>query len=108
MGKLTKKQRGFIKDYKDTGNATESARRNYDVKNDNVAKSLGSENLAKPDIQRELSRMAEEAVSRIEVLSKKAKKEEVRLRANVDLADRGGLKAIERFEGDINFSWEKE
>ena len=47
---LTKKQKGFVKDYVKTENATESAERNYDVKNRNVANNIGAENLAKPSV----------------------------------------------------------
>lgn len=50
MDDLTKKQKGFVKDYIETGNATESAERNYDVANRNVANNIGAENLAKPSI----------------------------------------------------------
>lgn len=49
--KLTKKQRGFVKDYIKTENATEAAARNYRVANRNVANNIGAENLAKPSIR---------------------------------------------------------
>lgn len=49
--KLTKKQRGFVKDYIATESATEAAARNYKVKDRIVAKAVGSENLTKPYIQ---------------------------------------------------------
>lgn len=48
--KLTKKQRGFVNDYADTGNATIAVKENYDVSDDNTAASIGSENLTKPKI----------------------------------------------------------
>lgn len=48
--KLSKKQKGFIKDYIETGNATEAAMRNYNVKDRLIARVVGSENLAKPYI----------------------------------------------------------
>lgn len=48
--RLTKKQKGFIKDYIETGNGTEAAMRNYNLKDRIVAKSVASENLAKPYI----------------------------------------------------------
>lgn len=56
---LTKKQKGFVKDYIKTGNATESAMRNYDVKNRNVANNIGAENLAKPSIENEIKSIAD-------------------------------------------------
>lgn len=49
--KLTKKQRGFVKDYLETGNATQAVLKNYNVKDRIVAKSVGSENLSKPYIR---------------------------------------------------------
>ena len=51
---LTKKQRGFVNDYADTGNATQAALKNYDVKDAHVAQAVGSENLSKPIIQEAL------------------------------------------------------
>lgn len=59
MDKLTKKQQGFVKDYIETGNATEAAERNYDVKNRNVANAIGAENLAKPSIEKVIIAFAE-------------------------------------------------
>lgn len=59
MDKLTKKQQGFVEDYLETGNATEAAERNYDVKNRNVANNIGAENLAKPSIRVVIDTLAE-------------------------------------------------
>jgi len=47
--KLTKKQRKWIKVYRQTLNATEAAMQAYDCKNRDVAKQIGSENIAKLD-----------------------------------------------------------
>lgn len=55
---LTKKQKGFIKDFIKTGNATESALNNYDIESDdpiNVAGNIGCTNIRKPKIKAELS-----------------------------------------------------
>lgn len=54
--KMSKKQKGFVKDFIETGNATQAALLNYDVKDgkvpkERVAESIGSENLSKPIIQ---------------------------------------------------------
>jgi hypothetical protein len=46
---LTIKQRKWIRLYIDTGNATEAAMQVYDCKDRDVARSIGSENLAKLD-----------------------------------------------------------
>lgn len=48
--KLTMKQKAFVKDVIETQNPTEAVRRNYDVDNDNVATTIASENMRKPDI----------------------------------------------------------
>lgn len=53
---MSKKQKGFVKDFIETGNATQAALLNYDVKDgkvpkERVAESIGSENLSKPIIQ---------------------------------------------------------
>lgn len=52
--KLTKKQRGFIKDYVQTGNGTQSALKNYDTDDYKTAGVIAVENLAKPRILAEL------------------------------------------------------
>ncbi len=54
MVKLTKKERGFVKDYIATGNGTEAALNNYDIQSkdpENVAAVIAHENLTKPKIQ---------------------------------------------------------
>ena len=48
---LTRKQSAFVANYVETGNATEAAFAAYDTSRD-VARSIGSENLTKPDIRR--------------------------------------------------------
>lgn len=50
MDKLTRKQQGFVKDYIETGNGTQSVMNNYDVKDETVASSISTENLRKPYI----------------------------------------------------------
>lgn len=54
---LTKKQRGFVNDYADTGNGTQAALANYDTESERVAEAIGSENLSKPIIVDELKKM---------------------------------------------------
>ena len=48
--KLTKKQRGFIKDYLATGNGTQAALANYDTDDYKTASVIAAENLDKPSI----------------------------------------------------------
>lgn len=50
LPKLTKKQRGFVKDYALEGNGTKAVLNNYNVTDPIVAKSIASENLTKPYI----------------------------------------------------------
>lgn len=53
LPKLTKKQRGFVKDYAETENGTQAALKNYDIESsnpENVAKAIATENLTKPAI----------------------------------------------------------
>ncbi len=52
---LTKKEKGFVKDYAKTGNGTQAALKNYDVVKPHTAASIASENLTKPDIQRAIA-----------------------------------------------------
>ena len=58
--RLTLKQLKFIQIYIETGNATKAAMTAYRCKNENVAKSLGSENLTKPDIACEIDKCRKE------------------------------------------------
>lgn len=50
LRKLTKKREGFVRDYVETGSATEAAARNYPVKNRRNATVVGSELLTFPDV----------------------------------------------------------
>ena len=52
---LTKKQKGFVRDYVKTGNGTQSALKHYDTKNENVARSIASENLTKPAVAKAIA-----------------------------------------------------
>lgn len=55
--KLTKKQRGFIRDYVLTENGVQSALKNYDVQDYKTASVIASENLDKPYIADEINRV---------------------------------------------------
>ena len=48
--KLTKKQRGFVKDYVETGNGTLAVKENYAPTTDETARAIAHENLTKPHI----------------------------------------------------------
>ncbi len=49
--RLSKKQKGFIKDYVETGNGTKAALENYDTKDYKTASVIAAENLEKPSIR---------------------------------------------------------
>ena len=100
--KLTSKQKGFADDIIDGHSATKAALKNYDVVDYGTAGVIAHENLRKPNIREYIEGLAPGAISRIEKLSKTAKNEQVRLSANKDLADRAGLKAVEK--SDVNVS----
>lgn len=64
--RLSKKRRGFAKDFALTGNATEAAVRNFDVKDRDVARRVGSELLTFPDVIAEVERHEETLKSALE------------------------------------------
>lgn len=63
---LTKKQRGFVKDYIKNGNGTQAAINNYNTTDENTAAVIASENLIKPKIQNAiLEALPDELLSQI-------------------------------------------
>ena len=48
---LTKKQKGFVKDYLETGNGVQAALNNYDTDDYNTAAVIAHENLKKPNVK---------------------------------------------------------
>ena len=99
---LTKKQKGFADNIVDGDNATVAALKNYDTDKGETAASIGSQNLTKLNIRDYIEGLGKGAISRIEKLSRTAKNEQVKLSANKDIADRAGLKAVEKT--DLNIS----
>ena len=65
MKRLSKKQKGFVKDYVATGEGTRSALKNYDLdknaavnsKDYKIASAISTENLEKPTIQKAIADM---------------------------------------------------
>ena len=94
--RLSPKQKGFVRDYLETGNATEAAVRNYNAKDRDTASSIGAENLGKPQIQALIDSFASRAASNIQKLADNAENESVKLNANKDMLDRSGFKPIDR------------
>lgn len=103
MNKLRPKQKKFVDAYLETGNGTEAViRANYTVKDRNVASSIASENLRKPDIIGYLRSHASGAASRIVQMSIDAENEAVKFNANRDILDRSGFQAPEKDEKSNN------
>lgn len=72
--RLSKKREGFVKDFVETGNATEAAVRNFNVKDRKVAQAVGSEVLSSPIVQEAVEARKEtlrEALERKGVTSEK-------------------------------------
>lgn len=82
---LTKKQRGFVEDYIETGNGVRAAMNNYDTEDYNTANVIAVENLQKPTIRKELdnagftSENAKKVVQ--EILNKEYAEDRDRLKA---------------------------
>lgn len=96
--KLTKKEKGFVKDYIDSGNGTTAVLNNYDTDDYDVASSMASQNLRKLKIQEAISKHAEPAESMIFHLSQNAQGEMVRLNASKDIMDRAGHMPVQKSE----------
>jgi phage terminase small subunit len=95
---LTKKQKGFVKDYIETGVGITAVKNNYDVSDDNTAYVMASENLSKPKIREAIDRHAKDAVAMIYTLSQHSKQDVVKLNASKDILDRAGFKPVEKTE----------
>ena len=54
--RLSKKQKGFAKDFAQTGNGTQSALKNYDTTDPKTASVMAVENLAKPSVIAEIEK----------------------------------------------------
>lgn len=99
MEKLTKKQKGFVKDYLNTGNGQESALRHYDIEGKDkeaIARSIASQNLTKLNIREAIESHAPAAQAMIYKLSQEGEAEVIRLNASRDIMDRAGFKPIDK------------
>jgi|SRR3990167_2773278 len=91
---LTKKQRGFVKDFIKTGNATKAALNNYDIESENkenVAGNIGYENVRNPKIQESikpaLQRYQKELTAILDAMELKDKNSE-EYRTLIDASDK--------------------
>jgi len=97
--KLTKKQKGFARDYLETGNGTIAALNNYDIEGKNpekIASAIAVENLGKPSVKAYLESKAEKAAEFVYTLAESAENEGVRLGASKDILDRAGFKPVDK------------
>ena len=95
--KLTPKLKRFADAYLENGNATQSVvDAKYDVKNRNVARNMGTVNLAKPSVQAYLEDKAEHASEIVYEIAQFGESDIVRLNASKDILDRAGYKAVEK------------
>lgn len=94
--RLSKKQKGFVKDFIESGNGTQAALKNYDTKDYMTAAVIATENLKKPNIRELIEGYAERATKNIQNLADNAENETVKLNANKDQLDRAGYKPIEK------------
>ena len=97
MKGLTRKQKGFVKDYAQSGNGTQAALNNYDVEDgklpkERVAAAIASENLTKPNIIKAIADMLPDeliAEKHLALLNKVDEKGEIdvqAVKAGVDMA----------------------
>lgn len=74
MRRLTKKQKGFVKDYVRTGIGSLAVKENYNVANDETARVMASQNLTKPNVQKAIADMLPDdllAERHLELLNKR-------------------------------------
>jgi phage terminase small subunit len=109
MDNLSKKQKGFVKDYIETGNGTQSALNNYDTDNYNSANQIAIENLQKPTIIAAIQSLAERIDDETLVLKHKqflnSDKEEIGIKA-LDMGYK--LKGSYAAEKNINININQE
>ena len=78
MVKLTKKERGFVKDYIRTENGTQSVLNNYDTDDENTAGVIAHENLRKPKIQKAIQEaLPDELLAKVHLEGLDAKRDDI-------------------------------
>jgi hypothetical protein len=60
MNRLSKKEKGFVRDIVKGKTQTQAALNNYDTNSENVAGVIGSENIRKPKIQKAIKSIADQ------------------------------------------------
>ena len=101
---LTIKQRKFIDEVIKTGNATQAVKKAGYKTTEWSARSIGSENLTKPNIKAEIENRLRDAKNMIYTIAMTGEKEDTRLRASQDIVDRVEGKAVQKVEQKM--SWD--
>jgi|GEM_PF-3381758 len=102
--KITVKQAKFAQAYLRTGSPARAALEAYDIKPTDrdkmmaTAGVMGNYCLKRKAVIEYLEQIAGSAILRVEDISKKAKNESVKLRANQDILDRAGYKPVDKVE----------
>lgn len=98
---LTKKQKDFCDEYLKDGNRSKAAEKVYNVKNKNVARNIGSENLSKPNIREYLKGHAQSASETIIDIMNNSQDDRNRIVCAKDVLDRSGNKPTEKHEIEV-------
>lgn len=85
--RLTKKQRGFVNDYADTGNGTQSVLKNYDTKDEKIAGVIAVQNLGKLNVQEELRKLGFDSNNAKRVISEILNNEEMEPKDRIKAAE---------------------
>lgn len=97
MNRTKTKEREFVHEYIKNGeNATNAVKKVYEITNDNYARVKGHREITKPNVRDLIDGYAAKAIKGIQTLAETAENEAVRLKANIDQADRAGYKPVER------------
>lgn len=100
MDELTKKQRGFVKDYVETGNGVKAALNNYDTDDYNTANAIAVENLQKPAIQNAILSIAEQIPDSLLVEKHNALLKKIDDKGDIDTqAVKAGLEMAYKLKG---------
>lgn len=94
LPKLTKKQRGFVKDYVLSGNGQESALNNYEIEGEdkeNIARSIASQNLTKLNVIKAIEIKTETLKSALEKKGITPEKIADKINVLLDAKDEKGL-----------------
>jgi len=100
---LTIKQKKFIKEVVETGNATQSVLNSYpNIKSKNVAAVVWHDNLRKANIVQGIEDRLRDAKDMIYTIATTSEKDDTKLRACQDIIDRVEWKATQKIEWKVD------